>query len=135
MKKIVLIIVSLCITISSFAQFGYKNELETVNGVEIKYKIVHENFFDKSSPVQLRLKLKNTNNYDVNVNFEIQYQFDLIKKYNSGKIQLDIPSKSAKTGKMHALVFEINSTDTKIFNTEEAEWGFLEFIVNKKEQK
>lgn len=135
MKKVILILVTFCITLSGFAQFGYKNKLKSVEGVEISYKIVHEKFFDKESPVQLRLKLKNTNDQDVNISFEIQYQFDLTKKYNSGKIEIDIPRKSAKTGKMHALAFEINSTDNKVFDAENAEWEFLEFEVKQSEKQ
>jgi hypothetical protein len=129
MKKAIFIFFALVITLSSYAQFGYKHKLDPVGDVEISYKIVHEKFFDKESPVQLRLKLKNTNDYDLTLNFEIQYQFDLTKKYNSGEVEIEIPRKSAKTGKIHGLVFEINSTDPKVFESENAEWEFLKFNI------
>jgi len=128
-KKFIILSLISTISICSFAQFGYKNKLESVNGIEISYKIVHEKYFDKESPVQLRLKLKNTNNFNVNVNFEIQYQLDFTKKLNSGEVIIEIPRKSAKTGKMHELVFEINSNDPNIFKSEDAEWEFINFDV------
>lgn len=131
MKYVIAIFSLLIISITALAQFGYKNSLETIEGVEIKYKVVHEKFFDKESPVQLRLKLKNTNDYLINLNFEIEYQSDFTKKYQSGEISLEIPRKSAKTGKMHGLVFEINSTDKNVFNSDDAEWIFTNFEVKK----
>ncbi len=131
MTKLTFIFLSLFISLSAFAQFGYKYELKSIEGIEIKYKIVHEKFFDKDSPVQLRLKLKNTNEHDVNVNFEIEYQFDLTKKYKSGNIEIEIPAKAARTGKWHGLVFEIKSNNKEIFDNENAEWEFVIFEVKK----
>ena len=131
MKYVLAIFSLIIISTGVFAQFGYKNSLETKEGIEIKYKVVHEKFFDNESPVQLRLKLKNTNDYSVNLNFEIEYQIDFTKKYQSGEITLEIPRKSAKTGKMHGLVFEINSTDKNVFDSDDAEWIFTIFEVER----
>ncbi len=131
MKKFLFFLTSLILAISSFGQFGYKYKLEPVNGVEISYKIVHANFFDKSSPVQLRLKLKNTTDFDVNISFKIEYQFDLTKTFQSENLLIEIPRKSAKTGKFHGLIFEIDSDDPKVFDSDNADWEFIEFKVNK----
>jgi len=131
MKRTLIFITGLIISMSVFSQFGYKYKLDPIDGVEISYKIVHEKLFDKESPVQLRFKFKNTNEDDVKILFEIEYQFDLTKRYNSGEIEIDIPRKSAKTGKIHGLVFEIESNDTKVFESENANWEFIIFEVSK----
>ena len=86
MKKIILFTLSLIVCSAAFAQFGYKHKLDTVNGVEISYKIVHAKHFDKESPAQLRIKLKNLNSHDVNVKFSIEYSIDFtVRFYLSSK--------------------------------------------------
>ncbi len=134
MKKYFLILILIITSTVANAQFGYKNSLDPIDGVEIKYKVVNEKFFDKSSPAQLRFKLKNTNEYDIKLNFEVEYQMGFTKKYQSGNIEIEIPKKSAKTGKMHGLVFEIESNDKNIFESEDAEWIFTKFEVEKIEK-
>jgi len=134
MKKYFLVLILIITSFAVQAQFGYKNSLESIDGIEIKYKVVNEKMFDKSSPAQLRLKLKNTNDYDIKLNFEIEYQIDFTKKYQSGNIEIDIPRKSAKTGKMHGLVFEIKSNNKNIFNSDDKEWIFTTFEVKKIEE-
>ncbi|MDD2387871.1 MAG: hypothetical protein PHP52_13930 [Bacteroidales bacterium] len=134
MKKYFLILVLIITSIAANAQFGYKNSLEPIDGVEIKYKVVNEKMFDKSSPAQLRFKFKNTNEYDIKLSFEVEYQIDFTKKYQSGNIEIEIPEKSAKTGKMHGMVFEIKSNDKNIFESDNAEWIFTKFAVEKIEK-
>jgi hypothetical protein len=133
MRKVLLFLITTLISISAFSQFGYKYQMETVDGIEIKYKVVHSKFFDKSSPLELRLKLKNTNDYDVNLDFEIQYSIDLTKKYKSGSVNICIPRKSARTGKMHGLMFEIIGDDPKLFESDDADWEFIQFEIEQTE--
>ncbi len=129
MRAILLISAFLLTTSVMNAQFGYKNKMEASNGIEISYKVVHEKYFDKESPAQIRLKLKNTNEYPVNLKFEIEYSTDLTKKYKSGDVEICIPAKTARTGKMNGLVFELNTSDTGIFSSDNAEWEFIRFDV------
>ncbi len=133
MKHILFLAIFTAICTSIFAQFGYKNKLETIDGIEKSYKVVHEKFFDKDSPAQLRLKLKNTNEYDVNINFEIEYSVGLTKRYKSEHVEICIPNKLARTGKMHGLVFEIKSNDIKVFESDDADWNFIIFEVEQSE--
>lgn len=129
MKLLVSILLFTIISSASFAQFGYKNKLEPVNGVQISYKIVHEKFSDKSSPAQIRIKLKNTNDFDVNIKFGIEYTIGLTKRYNSGSVETCIPQKSTQAGKISGLVFELKTHDVEIFKSENAEWEFTHFEV------
>lgn len=129
MKTLASIILFSIISTASFAQFGYKNKLEPVNGVERSYKIVHEKHSDKSSPAQIRLKLKNTNDFDVNIKLEIEYRTGLTERFNSGSIEICIQKKSTKAGKISGLVFELKTNDIEIFNGENAEWEFTHFDV------
>ena len=66
-NRFIISAVFIFVGISGFSQFGYKNQLDAVTGIEIKYKLVHAKTFDKESPVELRLKLKNTNDFNANV--------------------------------------------------------------------
>ncbi len=129
MKGLFLISAILLTCFVANAQFGYKDKLESKDGIEIGYKIVHTKHFDKESPAQLRLKLKNTNEYPVNLKFEIEYTTGMTKRYSSGGVEICFPSKTARTGKMHGLVFELNTTDVQIFSTDNAEWEFSIFDV------
>jgi hypothetical protein len=129
MKKIILFTLSLIVCSAAFAQFGYKHKLDTVNGVEISYKIVHAKHFDKESSAQLRIKLKNLNSHDVNVKFSIEYSIDFTKKYNSGGVEICIAAGTSKAGTISGLAFELNTNDIKIFEGENAEWEFIRFDV------
>jgi hypothetical protein len=129
MKSSLLILGLSILSFVANAQFGYKDTLPVNSGIEISYKVVNSKLFDKNSPAQIRLKLKNTNEYAVNVKFEIEYSVDLTKSYSSGGLEICIPVKTARTGKMSGLVFELNTTDKEIFEAENAEWEFLRFDV------
>lgn len=129
MKNLYLFIFSILISSALSAQFGYKNKLEQINGIEISYKVVNEKLFDKESPAQIRLKLKNTNEYPVNVKFKIEYSIGFTTSYNSGGVEICIPSKTARTGKMNGLVFELKTNDKNIFLSEDADWEFEKFEV------
>jgi len=133
MKLTILLISFIIASLTLSAQFGYKHQLETNNGVNINYKIVHSKHFDKSSPAQIRLKFENINEYPVNVVFEIEYSTDMTKRYGSGKIEVCIPANSAKFGTVHGLAFELNTNDIEIFNGDNAEWEFVSFVVTQTE--
>ncbi len=114
---------------NSFAQFNYNNKLETNNGIEISYKVVHANFFDKESPAQLRIKFKNTNQFFAIIKFQIEYSTGMQNRYKSENLEICIPSKGTKAGKPSGLVFELKTNDINIFNSQEAEWEFTQFEV------
>lgn len=112
-----------------FAQYVYKNELPTVNGIEIKYKVIHSKLFDKTSPVQLRIKLKNTNDFDASINLQVEYSTGFTQKFRSENFDICIPKNSVRKGKVNGLVFELNSSDKDIFLSEDTEWEFVKFEV------
>lgn len=133
MKKTLFLTILLFSGILANAQCGYKNQLETKNGINVNYKVVHEKHFEKDSPAQLRLKLKNTNDYPVLIRFKIEYSTGYTTSYTSEGIEVCIPKKSAKAGKLHGLVFELKTNDIEIFSKEDAEWVFTMFEVTQTE--
>ncbi|MDD3740381.1 MAG: hypothetical protein PHH30_04000 [Bacteroidales bacterium] len=133
MKKSLLLSILLILGILTNAQCAYKNQLETKNGVNVYYKVVHEKHFKKDSPAQLRLKFKNTNDYPVIIRFKIEYSTGYTTRYTSEGIEVCIPKKSVKAGKLHGLVFELKTNDIEIFSKEDAEWEFSMFEVTQTE--
>ncbi len=134
MKKLALLTSLLLFAILANAQFGYKNQLETNQGINVSYKVVHEKKSEKDSPAQLRIKLENTNDYPVIIRFKIEYSTGFTTRYSSEGIEICIPKKSIKAGKMHGLVFELKTNDIEIFSKENAEWEFIMFDVTKTEK-
>lgn len=135
MKKVFLILLSIIIFSfignKAFAQFGYKNVHDTIDGVAISYKWSHSKCLNKSSPLQLRLKIKNTNDYDVKINFELAYLLDHIVKFKSGEQETVIKSGRARSGKLNGFYFQTDKLSNEEIESEKFEWDFLKFEVNK----
>jgi len=115
------------------AQKGYKNEYKTQDGVTVLYKLSHEKFFDKSSPLHLRLKIINNNDYPVEVSFSVFMEIGItdIKKSELVVICL-APGKSAM-GKLHGLHFDTEVNDIKLFENNEIEWYIEPLTITKTE--
>lgn len=133
MKKIFVTLVLIIISFYSFSQLFYKNELKAVDGIEIKYKFANSSFFDKSSPLNLRFKLKNTNDFPVKIQMELVYYLNIVDMYKSGVIELCIPAKTARTGKMHGLNFEVKTDTKEDFDSDANSWEIETFIVEQTE--
>jgi hypothetical protein len=131
MKKLFLIICLSFIASLTYSQIFYKNQLETIEGVEIKYRFAKPSFFNKDNPLSLRFKLKNTNDHHVTVSFEVVYYLNIVDKFESGLIEICIPRKSARTGRMHGLSFEMNINNPDIFEEDGNNWELETFDVKK----
>ncbi|HOZ31038.1 MAG TPA: hypothetical protein PLL66_08990 [Bacteroidales bacterium] len=133
MKKLLCLSVFIITAIITYGQFGYKDHIEKIDGIDIGYKVVHEKHFDKDSPAQIRLKIKNNLAYSVTIRFKIEYSTGFTTSYTSEGIEVCIPNGSAKFGKMHGLVFELKTNDIEIFSKEDAEWEFSMFEATQTE--
>lgn len=113
------------------AQFGYNQELEPIEGISIKYKFVHEKFFNKKSDINLRLRLENTKDYDVKVRFSIIYEKGIIQTLKSEIIEIEIPANKSRTGKARGLNFDTGTNDMEYINSDDFIWYFDIFEVLK----
>lgn len=132
MKKIFFLsFITLIFAGSLMAQWGYRSEYKSIDGVVIMYKYAHEKHFDKSSPLNLRLKIKNNNDYPVEVSFRIIMErgFTNIKK--SEQVDICIPKRMARTGKLHGLNFETGVDDIQLFEKNEIEWYMEPLVIEK----
>jgi len=111
------------------AQFGYKNEYEAIDGVEISYKWSQSKWWKKSSPKQLRFKMENTNDYKVNIKFELVYLLDHVVKFQSGTLEAEIKAGKALSGKLNGFYFESPEISNKQLESEKFDWEFLFFEV------
>ncbi|MDR2010505.1 MAG: hypothetical protein LBQ22_08480 [Bacteroidales bacterium] len=109
-----------------FAQIGYKYQLSSQDGIDVKYKIVQSK---KESPVQLCLRLKNNNEYDVNLKLNLEYSTGFTTKYQSGELEVCIPKKYVKKGKSSGLAFELNSSDKELFSSGKADLELIKFEI------
>lgn len=130
MKKLFLIICLAFITSLTYSQLFYKNQLETIEGVEIKYRFAKPSFFNKDNPLSLRFKLKNTNDHHVAVGFSVVYYL-FLDKFESETVEICIPRKTARTGRLHGLSFQMDIEGAEIFEKEENYWEFAKFEVIK----
>ncbi|MDA3911083.1 MAG: hypothetical protein PF448_06985 [Bacteroidales bacterium] len=129
-RNLILFVLAVCLFSSAAnAQFGYKNEHETIDGVEISYKWSQSKWWKKSSPKQLRFKMKNTNDYKVNVKFELVYLLDHVVKFKSGALEAEIKAGKALSGKLNGFYFESPAISNKQLESEQFDWEFLFFEV------
>lgn len=129
-RILILSVFALCLfSTAANAQFGYKNDYKTIDGVEISYKWSQSKWWKKSSPKQLRFKMKNTNDYKVNVKFELVYLLDHVVKFQSGTLESEIKAGKALSGKLNGFYFESPDISNKQLESEKFEWEFLFFEV------
>ncbi|MEA1874306.1 MAG: hypothetical protein U9N51_07765 [Bacteroidota bacterium] len=128
-KIIIIFIVLAFINSTANAQFGYKNDYETIDGVGISYKWAKSKWWKKSSPKQLRFKMKNTNDSKVAIKFELVYLLDHIVKFQSGTLETEIKAGKALSGKLNGFYFESPDIPNKKLESEKFDWEFLFFEV------
>jgi hypothetical protein len=81
----------------------------TVDGVAIQYRWANSKFFDKSSPLELRLKIKNNNSYPVTVSYEIDFYMGPLMKESSELTELCInPNLPGQAGSMECITKAAN---------------------------
>lgn len=119
------------ICISAKAQFGYKENYKTTEGIHINYKWTHSKFLNKQSPLQLRLKIKNTNDYDVDMSFQVAYLIRHIVQFTSPEIEICIPAGRARTGKWHGLYFQAEEVSNDTIRSDVFDWELLELEISK----
>jgi hypothetical protein len=73
--------------------------------VEIQYRWTNSRFFDRSSPLELRLKIKNTNDYPVSVSYDVEFYMGPVLEETSDDTQLCINPKLAKTGRINGMYY------------------------------
>jgi hypothetical protein len=114
------------------AQRGYIDH-STVEGVEIQYRWANSKFFDKSSPLELRLKIKNTNSYPVNVIYDIEFYMGAILKETSEETELCINPKLAKTGRINGMFYRSNSLRNSDIESDEFSWEITNLEIERTE--
>ncbi|HXK82379.1 MAG TPA: hypothetical protein PLO05_09495 [Bacteroidales bacterium] len=134
MKSLTLILMIIGLTFvfeHAHAQFGYSNEYDTKEGVNIKYKYARSKFLNKESNINLRLRLENTTDEDFLVKFSIVYEKGLTQKLKSEIINIEIPANKSRTGKARGLNFDTGTNDMDYINSYEFNWDFDIFEVSK----
>ncbi|MFO7789093.1 MAG: hypothetical protein ACQES1_07090 [Bacteroidota bacterium] len=119
----------------AFAQFGYKNVYDTIDGVAVSYKWSHSKWWTKSSPLQLRFKMKNTNDYPVKISFELVYMLDHVVKFKSGEQEKELNPGRTISGKLNGFYFESANLTNKEIKSEEFSWDFMHFDVINTDQE
>lgn len=117
------------------AQFGYKDEYKTIDGVEVSYKWAKSQWWKKGSPKQLRFKMKNTNETNVKVKFELVYMLNHVVKFKSGELEAEIKAGKALSGKLNGFYFESPEIPNKDLESEHFEWEFLYYDVEIKSEE
>lgn len=105
----------------------------TVEGIEIQYRWGNSKFFDKSSPLELRLKIKNTNSYPVNVTYDIEFYMGAVLKETSDETELCINPKLAKTGRINGMFYRSNSLRNSEIESEEFSWEITNLEIERTE--
>jgi len=132
-KSIFILTIALSmLTISkSNAQFWKYEDLSVIDGVEFKYKWVHEDRFDKESPLALSMKIKNTNDYKVNIKFGIEYFWQAKRVGFSNVREFCLLPKEMMVGRINDLVYEIEGYTNEEIQSEDFTWHLFEVKIEK----
>lgn len=105
----------------------------TVDGVDIQYKWSHSKWFDKSSPLELRLKIKNNNDYPVEVSYEIEFYMGPVMEETSDITKICINPKLAKTGRINGMYYQSSKLSNKELESEEFTWEITNLEIERVE--
>jgi hypothetical protein len=105
----------------------------TVNGVAIQYRWANTKFFDKSSPLELRLKIKNNNDYPVSVSYDIEFFMGPVLKETSDVTELCINPKLAKTGRLNGMYYRSTTLGTRDIESKEFNWEITNLEIERTE--
>lgn len=133
MKKTLLFIVVaiFCIGKSANAQFWKYEDLKEIDGVEFKYKWVHEDRLDKESPLALSMKIKNTNDYKVNIKFGIEYYWQVKRAGFSEVREFCLLPTEMLVGRINNLVYQIEGYTKEQIESEDFTWQLVEVEIEK----
>lgn len=105
----------------------------TVEGVEIQYRWTNSRFFDRSSPLELRLKIKNTNDYPVSVTYDVEFYMGPILEETSDDTQLCINPKLAKTGRINGMYYRSSTLSNEQLESDEFSWELTNLEIERVE--
>ncbi|MFP4366579.1 MAG: hypothetical protein ACLFQA_05745 [Bacteroidales bacterium] len=105
----------------------------TVDGVDIQYRWAHSKWFDKSSPLELRLKIKNNNDYPVEVSYEIEFYMGPVMEETSDMTKICINPKLAKTGRINGMYYQSSKLSNKELESEEFTWEITNLEIERVE--
>ncbi len=115
------------------ARAQFYDEFKTEEGVEFSYRWTRSNFFDRSSPLELRLKVKNTNDYPVEVSFQVDFYMGPVVKESSHTTKLCIRRKLAKTGRLNGVYYRSSVLSNEEIESDEFEWMLEELEIKRVE--
>ncbi len=114
-----------------FVMPGFVNEAEAQRryvdhsveeGVSIQYRWAHSKWWNKNSPLELRLKIKNNNDYPVKVSYMIEFYMGPMLEESSNLSKLCINPKLAKTGRLNGMYYRSSRLSNKQLESEEFSW-------------
>lgn len=115
------------------ARAQFYDEFKTEDGVEFSYRWTRSNFFDRSSPLELRLKVKNTNDYPVEVSFQVDFYMGPVVKESSNTTKLCIRPKLAKTGRLNGVYYRSSVLSNEEIESDDFEWILEELEIKRVE--
>ncbi len=115
------------------AQAQRYQEFKTEDGVEFSYRWSRSSFFDRSSPLELRLKVQNTNDYPVEVSFQVDFYMGPVVKESSQTTELCIRPKLAKTGRLNGVYYRSSVLSNEEIESDDFEWLIEDLEIKKVE--
>jgi hypothetical protein len=116
----------------SSAQRRYVDH-STAEGVEIQYRWANSSFFDKSSPLELRLKIKNTNDYPVSISYDLEFYMGPVLEETSDETQLCINPKLAKTGRINGMFYRSQTLSNQQLESDQFSWEITNLEITRVE--
>jgi hypothetical protein len=105
----------------------------TVEGVEIQYRWANSSFFDKSSPLELRLKIKNTNDYPVTITYDLEFYMGPVLEETSDETELCINPKLAKTGRINGMFYRSQTLSNQQLESDQFSWEITNLEITRVE--
>ena len=114
------------------AQWRYVDH-STVDGVDIQYRWSHSRWFNRSSPLELRLKIKNNNDYPVQVTYDIEFYMGPVLEETSDDTELCINPKLAKTGRINGMYYQSQTITNEELESDEFSWEITNLEIERVE--
>ena len=114
------------------AQWRYVDH-STVDGVDIQYRWSHSRWFNRSSPLELRLKIKNNNDYPVEISYVIDFYMGPVHEESSDVTELCINPKLAKTGRINGMYYQSSRLSNQQLESDAFSWEIRDLEIERVE--
>ncbi len=134
-----LILPAVFILVLSFTSTGETNaqrrfvDHSVIEGVDIQYRWANSKFFDRNSPLELRLKMKNNNDYPIRITWDIEFYMGPKLIETNEETEVCINPKLARTGRINGMFYRSSNLNNRQLESDEFNWEITNIEIERVE--